>query len=64
MCLSKVYLDSLESDTVIEEVSYVIDNNGALEVNSLFGERMNYEGFVIKEVNLVDNYIILKKREH
>jgi predicted RNA-binding protein len=63
MCLSKVYLGEKNKDKIIiDEASRVIDNNGAVEVYSIFGEVSRQEGYFIKEVDLEDNFIILKKR--
>jgi hypothetical protein len=64
MCLSKVYLKDKNSDNIIvEEASKVLDNNGIIEVYSIFGDVEKRENYYIKEVDLEDNYIILGRKD-
>ncbi|MDY6935741.1 MAG: CooT family nickel-binding protein [Spirochaetota bacterium] len=63
MCLSKVYLKDKNSEIIIEEAASIIDNDGRIEINSIFGEKKEIEGFFIKETNLMENYIILGERK-
>lgn len=66
MCLSRVYIrdDQLES-IVVEEASRVeatVDGN--VTVETLFGEKESFMGYIISEVNFLKNYLILQRREH
>ena len=64
MCLSKVYLKDIASENIIvEEASKVLDNNGTIEVYSIFGDVEKRENYYIKEVDLEDNYIILGRKD-
>ena len=63
MCLSKVYLGEKNKDKIIiEETSKVLDNNGIIEIYSIFGEVNKQKDYYIKEVDLEENYIILERR--
>jgi hypothetical protein len=63
MCLSKVYLGEKARDKIIiEEASKVTDNNGTIEIYSIFGEVNKQEDYYIREVDLEDNYIILDRK--
>lgn len=62
MCLSKVYLKRESGNELLsEEVSQVLFDDGAIEISTLFGENKRVDGFLIEEVNLMDNTIILRK---
>lgn len=63
MCLSKVYLGGKSKDKiVVEEASRIIDNNGIIEIYSIFGEVNRQKSYFIKEIDLEDNYIILVRK--
>ena len=63
MCLSKVYLGEKNKDKIIiEEASKVLDNNGIIEIYSIFGGVNKRKDYYIKEVDLEDNYIILERK--
>jgi len=63
MCLSKVYLGEKNKDKIIiEETSKVLDNNGIIEIYSIFGEVNKQKDYYIKEVDLEENYIILERK--
>jgi predicted RNA-binding protein len=63
MCLSKVYVKKIEEDTpVVEEAAKVIYNDGSVEVHTLFGEKKVLQGYFIKELDLLKNYIILGEK--
>ncbi len=63
MCLSKVYLGEKNKDKIIvEETSKVLDNNGIIEIYSIFGEVSKQKDYYIKEVDLEENYIILERK--
>lgn len=62
MCLSKVYLKDKDKDAlIIEEAANVIDKQGTIRINTLFGEEKQIKGYSIGEINLVENYVILQK---
>ena len=61
MCMSNVYLrERDEGSLIVEDASRVIESNGMVEVATLFGEEKSFKGYSINEVNLLENYIILK----
>ena len=63
MCLSNVYLDEKKQDKlVIEEASQVIVDDANVHVQTIFGESKNLEGYYVSEVNLIENYVILRKK--
>ena len=63
MCLSKIYIKDTDKDTpVVDDAVRVINNNGVITVSTLFGKEKELEGYFINEVNLVENYIILKSK--
>jgi predicted RNA-binding protein len=60
MCLSKVYLkEKVDESIVVDEAARIISNRSAVEVHTLFGERKVIEGYGIKEVDLMKNYVVL-----
>lgn len=64
MCLSRVYYNEKKEELLImEEVSQVFENNGIIKINTIFEKGKELRGYSIKEVNLIENYIILKKNE-
>jgi predicted RNA-binding protein len=61
MCLSAVYIkEKADDNLVLEEVSRVSVDGGTVTVGSIFGEQKELTECRIAEVNLSDNYIILK----
>ena len=63
MCLSKVYLgEKNKNKIIIEEASKVLDNNGIIEIYSIFGEVNKQKDYYIREVDFEDNYIILERK--
>ncbi|MGM0365264.1 MAG: CooT family nickel-binding protein [Actinomycetota bacterium] len=63
MCLSKVYEKERDKEKIIaEEASKVVDNNGTIEVYTVFEDIKKREGYFIKEVDLEKNYIILERK--
>ncbi len=64
MCLSKVYLREKGKDQIVfEEVASIIDNDGTIEVYTIFGENKKMNGYYIKEVNFVDSNTVLSKKK-
>ncbi|HEB32753.1 MAG TPA: CooT family nickel-binding protein [Spirochaetes bacterium] len=63
MCLSKVYMKKkTDGSVVVEEASRVTVNEGAIEVQTLFGEVKVLPGYFIREVDLLKNSIVLEER--
>ena len=64
MCLSNVYLnEKKEKKLFIEEASQVSADQQGVEVNTLLAESKRLEGYFIKEVDLMSNYVILERRK-
>lgn len=63
MCLSSVYVEENDERTVVvEEASQVrITPEGAVEIDTLFGEKKSLNGYVIVEVNLLKNFLVLER---
>jgi len=63
MCLSKVYLEQRrEEDLVGEEVAKITREGESLVVRELLGESRVMESCFIREIDLMDNYIILGRK--
>ena len=64
MCLSKIYVKDTDKNTlVVDDAAIVINNDGVITVSTLFGKEKELKGYFINEVNLVENYILLKSKE-
>jgi predicted RNA-binding protein len=64
MCLSNVYLEVKKQDKLlIEEAEKVSTDGEKVYVRSLMGESKKLEGYYISEVDLIKNYVILKKKQ-
>ncbi len=64
MCLSKVYVEEKDDEKLLlEEASHVTSDGQGVRVGSLFGENRKLEGYHINEVNLMENYVILRKEK-
>jgi predicted RNA-binding protein len=63
MCLSSIYVqEEKDRRVVVEEASQVRAVGGeGIEVQTLFGERKQLEGYRIVEVNFLKNYLVLEK---
>ena len=62
MCLSNVFVCKRDDGALVaREASSVTDLGGKVEVQTLFGEKQVLEGYRIREVNLVKNYIVLDR---
>ncbi len=63
MCLSKVYLDKEEKDKIlIEEASSIVNDQGIIEVYSIFGENKKIKGYYIKKIDFLKSTTILAKK--
>jgi predicted RNA-binding protein len=62
MCLSVVYSGQKDSDSlVVEEASRVeAPGGGKVVISTLFGGTKTLEGYSIKEVDLLKNFIVLQ----
>jgi len=64
MCLSRIYIKDTGKDTlVVDNAASVVNNDGVITVSTLFGSEKELKGYFISEVNLVENYILLKPKE-
>ena len=64
MCLSKVYLEERkDGKLLLEEAGHVDFDGENVRVSSLFGENKELKGYYINEVNLMENYVILQRKE-
>jgi len=65
MCLSRVYLNKKgKNNLLIEEVSNVAEKNGVIEVSTVFGDTRKLKGYVVKEVDLTENYLVLRRKKN
>jgi predicted RNA-binding protein len=63
MCLSSVYLEQKAPESrVMEDASLVAESDGTVTVSSLFGEKKTFEGYIVSEANLLEHYVVLKKK--
>lgn len=63
MCFSTVYLgNKSEGNLVLEDVARVRVSDGSIQVSNILGEEKHFAGYSIDEVNLMENYVILKER--
>ena len=64
MCLSRIYIQDTDKDTpVVEDAASVRSNDGVITVSTLLGDEKELKGYYINEVNLVENYLVLKPEE-
>ena len=64
MCLSNVYLEEKKQDKlVIEEAEQVSAGDKNVHIRTLMGEIKDLGGYYISEVDLIENYVILKKKQ-
>jgi len=60
MCLSKVYLNPREEgNLLLEEVTRITRQGKSLVVRDLMGQRKEVKSGFIREVDFIDNYVIL-----
>jgi len=64
MCLSRIYIKDTDKDSlVVDDAASVINNDGVITVSTLLGKEKELKGYFVSEVNLVENYILLKSKE-
>jgi len=62
MCLSTVYLEERKEESVIvKEAAKIIRKGNKIEIHTLFGENRVVEDFVIQEIDLIKNYVVIQK---
>jgi predicted RNA-binding protein len=63
MCLSSVYLEeAYDKKAVVEEASSLrVNETGAVEIATLFGEKKIIQGYTIAEVDLLKNTVVLRE---
>ena len=65
MCLATVYLDEKSDDKVVlSDVAALYADGPRVVIQTLFGEAKSIEGYMIGEINLTDNFVILRKETH
>lgn len=64
MCLSNVYVDKKKQENLlIQEATRVSVNGENIQIQTLIGESKSMEGYYISQVDLLDNYMILEKKD-
>ena len=62
MCLAKVYLGQREERKLLgEEVAKIERRGKSVMIRDLFGESREFENCFVREVDLMDNYVILDR---
>ena len=63
MCLASIYADEkTEKNCVMEEAARVESLGDEVEIGTLFGERKVLHGYYINIINLMENFVLLKKK--
>ncbi len=64
MCLSTVYTETIDdSSIVVQEAAFLIaPDQNTVRIKTLFGEETVLNGYFVKEVNLLKNYVILDRK--
>jgi predicted RNA-binding protein len=64
VCLSTVYSDKKDlKNIVLEEASSIVTDGSGITVRTLFGEQKVLAGYSVGEVNLLEHYVIVHKKE-
>lgn len=64
MCLSNVYVDKRKQENLlIQEVMRVSVNGEDIQIQTLIGDSKRMEGYYISQVDFLDNYMILEKKD-
>ena len=63
MCLSSVYVEETDARTaVVEEASQIrVNEQGEVEIDTLFGEKKRMSGYRVAEINFLKNYVVLRE---
>jgi len=63
MCLSNVYLNEKEEKMLfIKEAMKIITNSQGVQIHTLLDEDKYLQDYYISKVDLMEHYVILKKR--
>ncbi len=64
MCLSAVYTEKIDGSSLVvqEASSLTASDKSTVRIKTLFGEETVLNGYYVKEVNLLKNYVILAER--
>ena len=63
MCLSNAYVDQKKQENLLlQEVMRVSVDGEDIQIKTLLGESKRMEGYYIRQVDFMDNYIILEKK--
>ena len=63
MCLSNAYVDEKKQDNLLlQEVMRVSVDGEDIQIQTLLGESKRMEGYYIRQVDFMDNYMILEKK--
>ena len=63
MCLSNAYVDQKKQENLLlQEVMRVSVDGEDIQIQTLLGESKRMEGYYIRQVDFMDNYIILEKK--
>jgi predicted RNA-binding protein len=65
MCLSAVYREKIEDSSIaVQEAAFLTaPDPDTVRIKDLFGRETVLNGFYVKEVNLLKNYVLLAKKE-
>ncbi len=65
MCLSAVYTEKIEDSSIViqEAASLTSSDHNTIHIKTLFGEETVLNGYYMKEVNLLKNYVLLVKKD-
>jgi predicted RNA-binding protein len=63
MCLSNVYVDTKKQENLLlQEVMRVSADGEDIQIQTLIGDSKKMEGYYIRQVDFLDNYMILEKK--
>ena len=60
MCLAKIYAAKEDDKPIMEDIAYLTINGDRVEVETLFGEKMIFQGNV-RQIDFVKSSIELQK---
>jgi predicted RNA-binding protein len=64
MCLSCIYTDEkTDENCIMEEAALVEKKGNTVEISNLFGEEKHVRGYSVSTVDLMKNYVLLKKED-
>jgi len=60
MCLAKIYAAKEDDKPIMEDIAYLTINGDRVEVETLFGEKMIFQG-KIRQIDFVKSSVNLEK---